>query len=273
MGAFVPLLSGLSHHPCILTILANRGPITGIGAYVSVDTVRGEIVLSVRGTNNLRNFLTDAVFPTSSCSLVSGCEVHDGFAESWNELSSWAGATVSASLSSYPGYSLTVTGHSLGAAVATLGGAYLRAAGQQLALYNYGCPRVGNAAFADFATSQAGGVNRVTHLDDPVPRLPPLLFEYRHTSPEYWLDDGTASTDSYGVNDIEICLGDANTNCNAGTTVGLDITAHLNYFEPISGCAPSSFQFKRDSGESDAEISQRLEQWAIQDQVYAASLS
>ncbi len=92
---------------------------------------------------------------------------------------------------------MVATGHSLGGAVATLAAAYLRAAGNAVDLYTYGSPRVGNDAFANFVSAQAGLEIRVTHLDDPVPRLPPLLFSYRHTSPEYWLYDGGATTTNY----------------------------------------------------------------------------
>lgn len=130
-----------------------------------------------------------------------------------------------------------MTGHSLGAAVATIAAATLRKQqpSASIDLFTYGSPRVGNAAFADFVTAQAGAEFRVTHLDDPVPRLPPAEFGYRHTSPEYWLSTGTATTTDYGVADVKVCQG-TDTSCNAGT-LGLNTDAHLYYFEAIAGCS------------------------------------
>lgn len=125
---------------------------------------------------------------------------------------------------------------------------------------------MGNAAFADYVTSQAGGTYRVTHLDDPIPRLPPILLGYRHTSPEYWLSDGLPTTTNYTINDVKVCVGDANVSCNAATT-GFDIVSHLNYFETISACAPD-LTFKRD----DAGVQQLQEMFMTLDVAYATAM-
>lgn len=102
-------------------------------------------------------------------------------------------------------------------------------------IYTVGSPRVGNLDFAEFVTAQAGAEYRATHYDDPVPRLPPIVLGYFHTSPEYWLEAGPATNTDYGVADIAVCLGYANTSCNAGTT-GLDGDAHEYYFQYM-GCS------------------------------------
>lgn len=198
--------------------------------------------------------------------------MHTGFAAAWVEVGSSVLSGVAAAKAANPGYSIVATGHSLGGAVATLAAAYLRKAGNAVDLYTFGSPRVGNSAFADFVSAQAGSEIRVTHVDDPVPRLPPLLFGYRHTSPEYWLSTGSGTTTAYGVSDVKVCEGNANTNCNAGTTPGLDINAHLNYFVPIAGCSPSSIEFKRDAS-SNTELEDRLNMFAALDIQYAAALA
>lgn len=77
-----------------------------------------------------------------------------------------------------------------------------------------------------YVTNQAGAEHRVTHFDDPVPRLPPILFGYFHTSPEYWLASGPATDVDYTIGEIDTCLGYTNISCNAGT-FGLDGDAHL----------------------------------------------
>jgi hypothetical protein len=139
-------------------------------------------------------------------------------------------------------------------------------------LYTYGSPRVGNDAFVNFVTAQPGLEVRVTHLDDPVPRLPPLLFGYRHTSPEYWLSDGIATTTSYGVADVKVCSGIANVDCNAGT-FGLDVDAHLNYFEGIANCSPDGLSLRRRDEISDADLETRLNTYTTMDKQYAQQLA
>jgi hypothetical protein len=94
-------------------------------------------------------------------------------------------------------------------------------------------------------TDQPGLEYRVTHLDDPVPRLPPILFNYRHTSPEYWFHTGDSTTDDYTAADAIVCEGTASLSCNAGT-FGLDVDAHLHYFQDISACGDEGIDFRRD---------------------------
>lgn len=175
---------------------------------------------------------------------MSGCKVHAGFAAAWDEISVAVLKAVKAAQTANPTYKIIFTGHSLGGAVSSLGAVYARQAGLSVDIINYGSPRVGNAALATFITNQAGAEYRVTHLDDPVPRLPPIIFNYAHTSPEYWLSDGNALTTEYGVNDIKVCTGVTTLGCNA-VTLGLNIISHLYYLGPISGCSPIEIAFKK----------------------------
>lgn len=97
--------------------------------YVAVDTVREEIVVAFRGTSGLRNWIADFDFILVSYSGCSDCYVHDGFYESWKEVQDYVLEYVEEAYTSYPDYTLVVTGHSLGAAVGTLAAAQLRADG------------------------------------------------------------------------------------------------------------------------------------------------
>jgi pimeloyl-ACP methyl ester carboxylesterase len=204
--------------------------------------------------------------------LVTGCTAHLGFLAAWNEVQLTVFTTVTALIAANPTYTIVVVGHSLGAGVGTLAAAHLRVAGFDADLYTYGSPRVGNEVLASFITSQTGGTEyRITHFDDPVPRLPPLLLGYRHTSPEYWLDDGNATTTAYGVSDVTVCTGTANITCNGGTT-GFDITAHNYYFEPLDGCSSGDLPFRRDTDISDADLEARLNTFAALDYEYATAL-
>ncbi|KAI0471894.1 alpha/beta-hydrolase [Xylariaceae sp. FL0804] len=268
------------------------GILTDAKGFVAVDDTNGLIVVSVQGSTSIRNWLTDFTFLQISCDFVDSCLVHEGFATAWDEVSDDVLAALATATADNPSYAIVYTGHSLGAAVATLAAAYGREAGYAGDLYTYGSPRVGNGNLVAFITDQAGGEYRVTHLDDPVPRLPPIILNYAHTSPEYWLDDGEATTTDYTTADIEVCTGYKNTSCNAGTS-GLDGTAHDYYFEYITGCGADgiSFKFARDldldrrvpdpvlarrnvtyymgTGEpqdlTDAELEAQLNDWVAQD--------
>ncbi|ATY63587.1 lipase precursor [Cordyceps militaris] len=249
------------------TILGTfQGSNTGIASYVAVDKVRREIVFATRGSNNIRNFVTDVLFLRRDCDFAAGCQVHSGFADAWGEIAVAATAAIKEGLQAHPGYRLVVTGHSLGGAVAALGGAYLRRAGFAADVYTFGAPRVGNDVFSTFSGAQpGGGLFRMTHTDDPVPRLPPMIFGYRHGGTEYWLSNGGALQNTYQATDVKICPGIASIECNAGT-FGFDILAHLHYLTDTSDCAPLGIRWKREDGPSDEELKQRLTKWSQQDQ-------
>lgn len=72
-------------------------------------------------------------------------------------------AAIAEAIKANPSYSLVVTGHSLGGAVATIAAATLRQYGYPCELYTYGSPRVFNSVGAAFVSTQPGGNVRVTH--------------------------------------------------------------------------------------------------------------
>lgn len=142
-----------------------------------------------------------------------------------------------AALAAYNGYKLVIVGHSLGAGVATVATAYLRRDGYAgTDLYTYGSPRVGNAAFADFVTNQAGSEFRVTHYNDATPNVPPLFLGYRHTDGEYWLSTGPEDRLDYGVKDVKVCRGDANLSCSGSVVPDLSLVPHRYILADMYAC-------------------------------------
>ncbi|KAI1643134.1 alpha/beta-hydrolase [Daldinia loculata] len=250
------------------------GNLTDIQGFVSSDDTNELIVASVRGSHSIRNFVADLSFVPLPCDLVDDCLIHSGFLLSWQEIEDALLDGVAAAKEANPSYKIIFTGHSLGGAVATVAAGYARDQGYELDLYTYGSPRVGNQAFVDFVTAQPGGEFRVTHLDDPVPRLPPIAVDYRHTSPEFWISDESDNSTINAASDIKVCEGFANTDCNGGTD-GLNIFAHLLYFDNISGCGPIAIGFKRRGVQrdvSDEELLAKLNDWTAQDREIAATL-
>lgn len=172
--------------------------------------------------------------------------MHAGFFAAWTGRRASILSAIQDLRSKHPTYKIVITGHSLGGAVATLAAADLRNMDYELDLYTYGSPRVGNSIFAYFVSGQAGITARVTHVNDPVPKLPPMtLTLFRHTTPEYWLSTGSATTTDYTPADVKVCKGIFTLGCNAGTLPSLDFDAHRYYFENISVCGPP-LTFRRD---------------------------
>jgi hypothetical protein len=145
-------------------------------AFLAHDPTTPLSVLAFRGTElDPRDWATDL-----NASLIPGPtagQVHRGFAEALE--AAWA--PITAVLGSVTGR-LLCTGHSLGAALATLAAARH----SPHALYTYGCPRVGDAGFAEATASL--NHHRYSHCCDLVCRVPPEALGYLHTGPLAYLD-------------------------------------------------------------------------------------
>ncbi len=106
-------------------------------------------------------------------------EVHQGFAEAleavWEDI---AGALPKTQRR------LLVTGHSLGAALATLAAALQ----PQVHLYTFGSPRAGDEAFRDAVAAMVVGAERYIDNRDLVCRLPSERFGYRHVGAPHFID-------------------------------------------------------------------------------------
>jgi len=211
---------------------------TDVTGYVAVDSTNDLVVVAFRGSESVRNYLADADFPVTSTDICEYCTADEGFWNSWLEARDDVLGAVTSAVESYPSYQLVVTGHSLGAAIADLAAAELRNKGYDAALYTFGSPRIANATLSDYITNQAGGNYRVTHYDDPVPRLPPILLDFVHISPEYWITTGNGV--AVTADDIEVLDGDINLSGNTGTD-GLDTQAHRWYFRNVTQCYPGGF--------------------------------
>lgn len=168
--------------------------------------------------------------------MCPGCYVHGGFAEAYSELRPEAFAAFQDLGCS----SLALTGHSLGAGLATLAALDAR---QVLGVptwpvYLFGAPPVGNAAFHQTfsevagwrsAASRSGSSNvppawRVVHYHDPVPRFVQLKGnDYMHVPCEvyYYKEDESA---------YRICQGNDDPQCSSGTSLLQCLSGdHLRY--------------------------------------------
>ena len=131
------------------------------------------ITIAFRGTEPSQpsDLIADAK-SWKSKSKVAG-KVHDGFYDEiekiWDEIEEFA--------NNNPNKQMTITGHSLGAAMATLCAARLQDKFEDLALYTYGSPRVGNK---EFISSCKFKHYRWVNNNDAVTRVPPAFIGFRH---------------------------------------------------------------------------------------------
>ncbi|OCK83464.1 putative extracellular lipase [Lepidopterella palustris CBS 459.81] len=217
--------------------------ITDVTGFVAVDNTNELVVVSFRGSASIKNWITDLDFTTVATDICSGCTAHQGFWNSWVEARSNVLAAVKSVATANPNYQVVAVGHSLGGAIAALAAAELRNAGYNTALYTFGSPRIAGQALSDYITNQQGGNYRVTHYNDPVPRLPPVAFGFVHISPEYYIDKPDFQTAA--ASDIRVYTGNVNYNGN-GAWILTDILAHTWYFNSIAQCYIDQLLGKRD---------------------------
>jgi hypothetical protein len=142
----------------------------GSHAFLALDSDNKLAVLSFRGTD--KDDPTDLMDDLNALPQPwrAGGNVHSGFDKALQEV--WPG--VEAALQEFNQCQFLFTGHSLGAALATLASSLQK----PRALYTIGSPRVGDQAFVDLLKTLDN--NRYVDCCDLVTRVPPESFGYAH---------------------------------------------------------------------------------------------
>ncbi|KAI0648810.1 alpha/beta-hydrolase [Trametes meyenii] len=158
--------------------------------FVGYDPILDEVIVSHQGVDidKIMPYLTDANIMLSplNSALFPGLKapilVHDGFAETHSRSAPYVLDAVRTALSRFRASSVTITGHSFGAAVGLLDAVYLPLHIPRVTFryVGYGLPRVGNWAFANYVNSQLVSVTHIANKGDPVPVLPPAALGFRH---------------------------------------------------------------------------------------------
>jgi len=135
-------------------------------------------------------------------------------------------------LSDHPSASIFVTGHSLGGALAAFAALDIKLnikPSGPVSLYTYGQPRCGNEKFSNLLFSQLDGhYIRVTHYDDTVAHIPPLISFFKHAGNEVWYKnynhDGIymECANSAGQGESKLC--------SNSLYLKTGITSHTTYF-------------------------------------------
>jgi len=171
----------------------------GVGNAIQFLVARMEdrqgCVVSFRGSSNVMNWIRDLqALPTDASDWPHcvGCEVHSGFDSIWHRIKPLLESNLH-DIGCHPHSNgiLHITGHSLGAALATLAAFDLSVFGFNVEkIYHFESPRVGNQQFAAAFNARFGKVPsiRVTHDRDPVVHLPAKHAGYWHVDSEMFFD-------------------------------------------------------------------------------------
>jgi predicted lipase len=153
------------------------------------------VIIAFRGTINQPNWHSNVQFSFTDFITenyqIPKVQVHKGFWRAYLEVRGEVLLTIKAMLASYSQLKIFVTGHSLGAALATLCAADIRLSlpisNSNIQVLVYASPRVGNKMFASVYASLGMRTERVTFLGDPVGQIPPRIAGYVHVGTEKYL--------------------------------------------------------------------------------------
>lgn len=167
--------------------------------YVGYDPTLKTVIVSYQGTDasKIIPVLTDANIDKEPLStslfpgISSSIQVHEGFADAHARSATAVLSAVKTALSTYGATSVTLTGHSLGGALALICSVYLPLwlpSTTKFKTYIFGAPRVGNAAFANYVDGHAS-VTRITNKKDIVPIVPGRFLDFAHPSGEVHIQE------------------------------------------------------------------------------------
>ena len=189
---------GAANYQVVTSIFANdlatdMNPERG-KARVSIGLVlqaaaAGDVVIAVRGTEGIQEWVHDAEFLLVTCPFLAGAgHTEDGFTAVYMSMTTSLDPKcprVTQALAGLnfprPVTSLTISGHSLGGALATLLALDVAAntAFKNPAVYTYASPRTGGPQFAATYNQVVPNTNRIAGRLDLVPKLPlPPLYEH-----------------------------------------------------------------------------------------------
>jgi hypothetical protein len=167
--------------------------------FVGYDPTLDTVIVSHQGTDpeEILPLITDADFfltnldSTLFPGISSDIEVHNGFGDAQASTATDVLAAVESTMSTYDTKSVTMVGHSLGAAITLLDSVYLPLwlpAGTTFTTIGYGLPRVGNQAFANYVDANVH-LTHINNEEDPIPICPGMFMGFVHPAGEVHIED------------------------------------------------------------------------------------
>lgn len=166
--------------------------------YVGYSPSLSTVIVAHQGTDpsQIEALLTDVDFVLSPLDsglfpgISSDILVHSGFRDAQARSAQDILRAVTTALSEHNTNSVTLVGHSLGAALSLLDAVYLPLhLDASYTVVGYGLPRVGNQEFADYLDAfLPGKISHVNNKQDPVPILPGMALGFHQPSGEVHID-------------------------------------------------------------------------------------
>nr|CDX09929.1 lipase [Yarrowia yakushimensis] len=232
-----------------------------ISGFVALDHKHKEILLVLRGTQDINDWVTDlhlrlVDLQPEHLGLTNlncrNCQVDQGFLKGYLHSFHAVDSIVRRLIEKYPKYQLVITGHSLGGTAATLFGLHYQLHGSSPQVFSAGAPVLGNKQFANFADRVFWGSQnpntlivkendirfcRITHLGDFVPRFP-FWKGYQQMSGEIFINDVRGIEPPRDA--LKRCNGQQNDKCSSGDQyrhLEMNFKPHSAYLVPGSECS------------------------------------
>ena len=191
---------------------------------VGYNTDYDRLFVAFRGSIDLLNWIDDIQIRRITPYNDSNVEVEQGFYKAYRYLQPAIQESLLSLRDKYQTRRLMITGHSLGAALASIM-AYETLDDYDVWLINFGSPRVGNPAFVK-ALQSIEVIYRVVHYYDIVPHTPEEALGYLHLPYEIWYDEANeyyvTCTDNFTHEDDSCSNSCAPIHCTSTSD-------HLNY--------------------------------------------
>jgi predicted lipase len=189
------------------------------------------IFVSFRGSENIQNWISNIQVSQTTPYPEPTIAVEKGFYNLFFSLQTNIYTIIDKLVAKHHTNQLLLTGHSLGAALATLNAfdiLYYQKNYKIRALITFGSPRVGNINFAKTFETYNIYTKRITHYYDIVPHVPEEFLNYRHISQEVWYNEPntqyTLCNDEYGTEDDTCSDSCSPTKCTSTSD-------HLDYLQ------------------------------------------
>jgi hypothetical protein len=143
----------------------------------------GQLYAAFRGTDDAKEWLEDGWAVPEPCPFVAGGRTHQGFTDLYATL---ALGSKTAPVVALSGKGAIITGHSLGAALATLLAANLCTSCKECITFEG--PRVGDVPFTMAMDTTVPAHFRLVIICDLVPHAPPEMLSYSHAGIEVEMD-------------------------------------------------------------------------------------
>jgi len=218
--------------------------------FIAHDPTDNSVVVAHQGTDShsILSIANDAAFGLASVNQTNfpgapaTAEVHKGFQETFERTADGILAGVKSALATTGSTKVAVTGHSLGAAIATMDSVMLRLALPKditITTATFGLPRSGNQDWANFVDATVGGGGdtsvfaHVSNQHDPVPVVPPRFLGFQQVGGEIHIQ---AVDESGQATDVLNCPGQDNSACAEGNSIlKVDVGNHKGpYFNNLS---------------------------------------